>query len=757
MKRLMCLVQGARKLCVISIPLLLLWLVLFAGPAQAQSGTTAPAAVADMISFTVSVEAADPFDPSNQASAKPSGPLKVRRGGVFRLTIRGNLKPGFHTYPLVGLPGQEVLSRLVYLENSALRPLWPVQETEAVPVDEKGFGRIKEHTSDFQWSQEVLVLPGAAPGPQTLNVKVDGQVCDEHKCTNFQYPLAATVAVSDEAPLPVSKELESRAQEKPPSYAALANPKAAPPVPGQGDKAVVAAGPSPFLPGPEQYRVMMERLQKEMVVPKTLQGVGGDDSDLLSFLLAGIFWGAVSLITPCVFPMIPITVSFFLKQSEKEHHRPLTMALVYCATIVIVLTFAAVALLNFFQRISVNPWANFGLGALFIFFALSLFGMYEIELPSGLARFTSEREGKGGFVGTIFMALTFTIISFACVAPFLGGFSGTSATVQRPLWHTILGGVAFSATFAAPFFLLALFPTLLKKMPKSGSWLNSVKVVMGFLELAAALKFLRAGELANSSSAPGLFTYDFVLGLYVALCVLCGAYLLGMYRLPHDTPSEHLSVPRLMFSLLFLGLAFYLAPALFSYNAEGERQRPAGTVYAWVDSFLLPEFHGTKGEVWTGNLEYAVSRAREHRRRTGQPKLIFVDFTGKLCTNCKINEKSVFSKPEIKRLFQPYELVQLYTDYVPNEFYPPEERARFGSDLSRQRADAVDVNLPFQQAVFNTSQLPLYVILEPRLDNTILAVGVYNEGRIMNEGAFAQFLRSPGVPGAGPAVAQSAR
>jgi thiol:disulfide interchange protein len=450
-------------------------------------------------------------------------------------------------------------------------------------------------------------------------------------------------------------------------------------------------------------------------------------------------------------------VSFFLKQSEKEHHRPVTMALVYCSTIVIVLTIAAVALLNFFQVLSVNPWTNFGLGALFIFFALSLFGMYEIELPSGLARFTSEREGKGGFAGTIFMALTFTIISFACVAPFLGGFSGTSATVQRPLWHTILGGIAFSATFAAPFFFLALFPTLLKKMPKSGSWLNSVKVVMGFLELAAALKFLRAGELANSSSAPNFFTYDFVLGLYVALCVLCGAYLLGMYRLPHDTPSENLSVPRLMFSLLFLGLAFYLAPALFSYNAEGERQRPGGTVYAWVDSFLLPEFHGTKGEVWTGNLEYAVNRAREYRRRTGQPKLIFVDFTGKLCTNCKINEKSVFSKPEIKRLFQPYELVQLYTDYVPNEFYSPEDRARFGSDLSRQRADAVEVNLSFQQAVFNTSQLPLYVILEPRLDNTILAVGVYAGGRILNEGAFAQFLRSPGTPGAGPAIAQATR
>src|SRR5262249_22540898 len=154
-------------------------------------------------------------------------------------------------------------------------------------------------------------------------------------------------------------------------------------------------------------------------------------------------------------------------------------------------------------------------------------------------------ESKGGLIGTFFMALTFTIISFACVAPFLGGFGGTTATEQRPLWHSILGGLAFSVTFASPFFILALFPTLLKALPKSGAWLNSVKVVMGFLELAAAFKFFRAGELVNSASGASLFTYDFVLALWIGLCLLCGLYLLGLYRLPHDSPVEHLSVPRM--------------------------------------------------------------------------------------------------------------------------------------------------------------------------------------------------------------------
>src|SRR5207245_2266331 len=168
------------------------------------------------------------------------------------------------------------------------------------------------------------------------------------------------------------------------------------------------------------------------------------------------------------------------------------------------------------------------LGALFVFFALSLFGMYEIELPNSLARFTSAREGKGGLVGTMFMALTFTIISFACVAPFLGGFGGTAATSGITWTHRVLGGLAFSVTFASPFFVLALFPTLLKQLPKSGNWLNAVKVVMGFLELAAALKFCRAGELIYLPE-PKLFTYDFVLGLYIGLSILCGLYLLNLF------------------------------------------------------------------------------------------------------------------------------------------------------------------------------------------------------------------------------------
>jgi thiol:disulfide interchange protein len=486
----------------------------------------------------------------------------------------------------------------------------------------------------------------------------------------------------------------------------------------------------------EQYKASMDAVLARLVHQGEKMPL-----DLVGFILAGVFWGAVSLITPCVFPMIPITVSFFLKQSEKEHHKPVTMALVYSATIVVVLTLAAAFLLSAFRWLSINPIMNYGLGALFVFFALSLFGMYDIELPSGLARFTSSKEGKGGVVGTMFMALTFTIISFACVAPFLGGFGGTAGTMARPWWHNILGGLAFSITFASPFFFLALFPTLLRRMPRSGSWLNSVKVVMGFLELAAAFKFFRAAELVQSS-APSLFTFDLVLGIWVALCLLSGLYLLGLYRLPHDTPREHIGVPSLLFAILFLGLGLYLAPALFKVNADGEPQRPGGTIYAWVDSFLLPDIRSSKETNTTGNLEFAVAHAQETRKMTGTPQRIFVDFTGQTCVNCKINERSVFVKPEFRALLRNYLVVQIYTDVVPANLYAPNLRAKFDNDTTRQEEDA-QTNQAFQQKAFDNLQLPLYAVLEPQEDGKISILGPYDEGRINNESAFADFLRNP--------------
>jgi thiol:disulfide interchange protein DsbD len=667
-----------------------------------------------------------------------ASPREVQRGTMVRVTVKGMPKQGYHAYSMTKVTPQQAgrnISKFEVASIRGLKPLGPIEESPptlrslVVNAQTQDTFWYFEHSENFTWSFDVLVEPDALPGPSALPLTMVLEVCNQGTCVNVDATLKAKFTVSAAPPVEVNAELKQRSIDRfppPPKVEgeATLQPKAA----KSTDEPAPAAE---YMP--RDYEASLKRVQQKIKAPDVAPMEG-----LVAFMLTGMFWGFVSLITPCVFPMIPITVSFFLKQSEKEHHRPVAMALVYCGTIVLVLTIAAAALLTFFRLLSINPFMNFGMGLLFIFFALSLFGMYEIELPSFLARFTSEREGKGGYVGTIFMALTFTIISFACVAPFLGGFGGTASSATRPMWHTILGGLAFSATFASPFFLLALFPTLLKAMPKSGSWLNSVKVVMGFLELAAALKFLRAGDLGLPSPL-GFFTFDLVLGMWVALCVLCGLYLIGAYRLPHDSPADHVSVPRLVFSVVFLGLAIYLAPALIINPQESGPTRPAGGVYAWVNSFLLPEPRVGKDEMWTPNLESAIAQAREYRQKTGKPKFVFIDFTGEYCTNCKLNENNVFSKSEMRQLFKPYILARMYCDTVPVSYYAPDDRA--AAESGRRETDA-RLNTKFETDVFNTAALPLYVILEPQLDGSVTVGGQF-EGLVQNEAEFAEFLRKP--------------
>ena len=658
-------------------------------------------------------------------------PTKAPRGGkiIFKLTMEP--APGFHTYPFKqpGDPKSSYVATLT-VESKKGQSAPPVALTGEVkarepdkfePDPDKPTLMLGEIDRPFESEHTLLVRPDLAPGKHEFTLKLFVSVCDNHGCLPFERKFPFTFEVTDEAPLnggggPLAVPTNNDKPVDPPAV----------PRKEIAGKPIPTAGIEPDLLQ-NIYEGIVQRL-----VANALAQNQSDSEGLGAFILAGIFWGFISLLTPCVFPMIPITVSFFLKQSEKEHHRPLSTAVVYCLTIVGVLTVSALFLIKTMQFLSQHPAMNFFLGGLFIFFALSLFGWYEIELPTSLTRYTSAREGKGGYAGTVFMALTFTIISFACVAPFLGTFAGTQ-TRARPFLEMVLGALAFSVTFAAPFFFLALFPGMLRKMPKSGSWLNSVKVVMGFLEVAAAFGFLRAGELTLlQGQATVIFTYDFVLAIWIILSALCGLYLLGLYRLPHDSPVESLSVPRLLWALAFFGLAVYFTPALWK-KEDGQRQRPAGSVFAWVDAFLLEEPGlGGHGEQWSGNLQQALLSAAEQTKKSKQRKLVFIDFTGIICKNCRLNERDVFPNPKVKELLKRFQLVQLVTDSNDTEG---------------------EANKWLSEHGFGTAELPLYVILEPLGNGEVKRWGQMG-GKINSVDTFVQFLERPLNGGAGSAVAQ---
>lgn len=601
------------------------------------------------------------------------------------------------------------------------------------------------------WDFKAVVSPVAKPGKVTVDLSDSSlQVCDPKNCyyaTGHDLPtptLEVVEGISDRAnPTDLTEAVGALGRDYQAAREAIESLKAelkaarkqsagaVPPAPG-GEPNEAKFDGRKNAKETEEYRTNLTALAQRIYGAERTGPAG-----LGAFIATAALWGLISLVTPCVFPMIPITVSIFLKQAHGSLRERLKLAAVYSLTIIAVLGVSAFALLKFMALLSTHPATNILLAGVFIGLALSLFGMYELTLPNSLQKRLQAKQSQGGTIGTIFGALAFTVISFTCVAPFLGGFAGISAgsdgsggLIAVPTAREVAGGLAFATAFAAPFFVLALVPGLLKALPRSGGWLDSVKVVMGFLELAAALKFLRTAEL-RLLPTPQYFTYDVVLGGWVAISAACGLYLLNVFRLPHDEERPNIGVPRLLFALAFLGLALYLAPALFK-GADGKPQRPSGAVYAWVEAFLLPEDvppqPGTKNEVWRTDLMDAV----EASRASGRP--IFLDFTGVTCTNCKLNERDVFPQASIREELQQFEKVKLYTDEVPAQSYHTDP----GHD---ERVKEARANRDFQKAVFRDYALPLYAVLMPQADGRVKVVGVYDEGKINDPAKFATFLK----------------
>jgi len=395
------------------------------------------------------------------------------------------------------------------------------------------------------------------------------------------------------------------------------------------------------------------------------------DSGLVSFIFLSFGMGIFALLTPCVFPMIPITVSFFTKQGEKENNNPLKSAIIYALGIIFIFTSLGLILAvtlgaSGANQIASNPYINLFIALLFVFFALSLFGMYEIQVPSTLRQFSLQNEDKVGVAGILFMALTFTLTSFTCTVQFIGLLL-VAASQGSYLWP-IIGMLIFSFAFSLPFFFLALFPQYLSRLPKSGQWMNAIKVTMGFLELGAAMKFFSNVDLVWEI---GFFTYNMVLVSWAILSILTGIYLLGLIKFPHDMKLNKIGLPRVSLSIIFISFGLYLSNGLY-----------AGQVHGLIESYLPPKVE--KG--WIEDYEEALLVADI------SSKPIFLDFTGYTCTNCRWMEKNIFIEDEVKELFKEFILVRLYTDA--------------GENARRYQQMEIDR--------YGTAALPFYVVIDKK-------------------------------------------
>ncbi len=452
-----------------------------------------------------------------------------------------------------------------------------------------------------------------------------------------------------------------------------------------------------------------------------------DPYSLLSFMIAAFLVGLAALLTPCVFPMIPLTVTFFAGKDSKKKGR-VRNSLIYGISIILIYVFIGSIVAPFMGPETANDLAtgwipNVLFFIVFLVFALSFLGLFEITLPSGFINKVDAMGDKGGLVGVFFMALTLVLVSFSCTGPLVGSILVESAggMVIKP----ILGMFAFSAAFAIPFTLFASFPGWLSTLPKSGGWLNSVKVVLGFLELAFAFKFL---SIADQAYHWQILDREIYLAIWIVIFTLMGFYLLGKLKLPGDDETTRTSVPKLMLAIVSFSFVTYMVPGMFGapLNAlagylppltthdfdlnkivrenGGVNQRNEICEDPFYSDFLhLP--HGLQGYF---DFNQALSCAQE------QGKPIFIDFTGHGCVNCREMEQRVWSDPRVlNRLKEKFVIAALYvddkTELPENDWYRSSYDNKLKKTIGKQNAD-------FQITRFNNNAQPFYVIINEEGD-----------------------------------------
>ena len=426
----------------------------------------------------------------------------------------------------------------------------------------------------------------------------------------------------------------------------------------------------------------------------------------------GFLGGLIALLTPCVFPMIPLTVSFFTKQSQNKS-KGIFNAILYGFFIVLIYFLLSLPFHLFdsvdsqiLNTIATNVWLNIAFFLIFVFFAFSFFGYYELTLPSSWANKMDAASTKvGGAIGIFFMAVTLAIVSFSCTGPILGGLLGSTALAEGDVATNLTAGmVGFGAALALPFALFAMFPAWLNSLPKSGGWMTTVKVVLGFLELAFALKFLSNADLVGNW---GILKREVFIGIWIVVFVLLALYLFGVFRFPHDDPKQKRSIARKGTGLLALGFAIYLSLGIFK------------AIDLKLFGFLPPDFYtvaAQENDCPLGlNCFKDFDQGVAYAKSVNKP--ILLDFTGWACVNCRKMEENVWSEADIHSILKDdYILISLYID--DRKELSAEEQFDFKYDSGRVKTiETIGQKWgTFQTLNFNAASQPYYVLLSPNME-----------------------------------------
>lgn len=634
---------------------------------------------------------------SDHIKFAPIAPISGKAGDTVVLHLKAKIEKHWHTYGMTAAVGPDGLGPeatvITVQPASALTVVGKIKppKTAHSHFDETWGTTIEEWSGTIELDVPVRINPRAAVGALKANVKFTVQMCDTMSCL----PL-------DDIMLPVALTVTA-----PASDAALADTATVAPAtsttPTTSNASVASATTaSTSTTKPEQTEIESEK-----------------EKGVWSFFLYAMGSGFVALLAPCVFPMIPITVSFFTKRHEKTRGKGLRDSSVFALGIMS--TFTAIGIIasaifgaTAVQDLAASPWLNLGIGLLFLMLAFNLFGAFEIQVPVSIMNKLNRKSQGDSLTAVWLMGLTFSLTSFTCTVPLVANL--LSAASQGDYLYPIIGTLGFATAFAAPFFVLSLFPALLNRMPRAGGWMNNVKVVMGFLEIAAAIKFISTAEFVWGL---GILPREFFLAIWAGCCFLIVAYVLGLFEMKLDSPVEKVSGLRAFYAVIFASLGVWFVGGMLGkpLASDLEALLPPDNYHQLIDGAALaaPPTSSLKGE---GGKEAAaaeywyddLSKAKAEAAKTGKP--IFIDFTGFSCTNCRWMEKFMFPKQSIKSRFDKMILVRLYTDrksqpYIGNQ------------DLMRG---------------YGTVANPLYVTLNAK--GEFVAQGQYTR----NEASFLAFL-----------------
>lgn len=666
----------------------------------------------------VSIKAASPM-PQIFEPVKWSYSTEKSSSGELELVFTAKIDKGWHLYSQDLPEGGPIATSFTFKENPNYSLIGKVTEPKAIEEEDKNFMMtLKYFANEVKFRQKVKVT-----GKTTIEGELEFMVCDDERCLppdyrEFKFEVEPTT-IKDEGQKgaveekPTKKEAEGTANvidernDNTQGEEVVAETHKNAPANNNVQSSQGSTPPA----NKDIIETAKERAKAFKPEPVQLRS-------LTSIFIEGFLFGLIALLMPCIFPMIPMTVSFFTKQGGSRA-AGFGRALLYAGSIIVIYTSLGMLVSVLLgpdapNELATNGWLNMFFFLIFMVFAVSFLGAFEITLPSSWVNSADKASDKGGLVGIFFMAFTLSLVSFSCTGPIIGALlvEAAGGHYQGPM----VGMLGFSLALALPFGIFAAFPSWLKSLPKSGGWLNSVKVVMGILEIALAMKFLSVVDLAYHWD---IFTREIFIAIWIVLFATLGFYLLGKIRFSHDSETKHISVPRYFFALICFAMVVYLVPGMWGaplklisgypppiYHTEGWTLG-GSSIVSNSSSENIPGVDRSKcpyGLTCFRDYDAALAYAKS------QNKPLMVDFTGHGCVNCRRMEETVWIDPKIQDYLEnKYVLVSLYVD--DKERLPEEEQ--WVSEVTGRKVRTVGNKWSeLQTRVYETNSQPYYVLLD---------------------------------------------